>query len=471
MSKPSDENMKQALKAVGEGMSVRQASMKFGVPKSTLHFRKNRGKVNEVKLEKSGKLSDDDEQRLANWVLYCQHMGYFQLNHTRLSEEAENLSKSQGSMQKFNKEWCKYFTQRHSKVKLALDLYKNSKYFDKLALEVWFRAFQDYCKDHSTQQALQNPQLLFFCCRLHISENLKMMVSFSASGMATPPLIINANLKDAKDVMDDFDGVTLPRGWVKYNCVQKPYHQDQENIYHYYLEHVLKSYLRQKSINFPIILFQKYQNSPPKLPTYELCCHLEIFPVNSYPTAFKINQSLQNDVWARSKNMQHKYVSSYMDVVKHVLLFKLTKSKMSSSFWESGLYPLDISKVNPEQIIRLQIKSMENDGMENETDAFCDIEHVDSAQITDEMQSLKPSICLKLEEFREFAGSEIITKLEDTTKKKPSSKEFKALTKIYDKFKFDEDDDIEVRNEPLLPDDPLSDNNVPIVVEPELVWN
>lgn len=467
MPQSSANNMKSALKAVRNGMSLRQASLTFGVAKSTLHAHLNKKKVDGIRLEKSGKLCSQDEQRLTSWLVYCNHMGFAPITQTRLREEASHLSRTSGSEKKFNKEWGKYFTQKEGKVLSAMSLYKYCNYFDKKSLEIWFKSLMDFCRERQFPFE-DKPQQMFYCSKLHITDNFKLVLSFSATGMATPPLFIAANLKDSEESLDNFDKLVLPRGWIKYNCKNMPYHQDQENIFVYYIEHVLKSYLLQKGIHEPILMFTKNESCPPKLQLYELCCKLKLFWVNSYPTAFKqLDQMLQDEISSGLKDITNKQITSLVELVKRVLMTKLTKSNMAKSFRESGIYPWNLAQVNIDNLPNLQVscvKNEESDDDDDDDDALesCDIEHIDTGEISPPtIEKYKPRISLDWKEFSLLVGNEVIDKLEkalaNSGEENIKSQEFKIILQIYRKFSLDNSqDEMQVCNDVAVDDDPLS---------------
>ena len=63
------------MHAASEGMSVREAAAKFGVPKSTLHDRIS-GKVQPGAVGGAARYLDDEEEEVVRWLEGCAAIGY-----------------------------------------------------------------------------------------------------------------------------------------------------------------------------------------------------------------------------------------------------------------------------------------------------------------------------------------------------------------------------------------------------------
>lgn len=64
----AEEDVQNALKAMTTGMSLRQASREFGVPRATLQFRESE-KFNKIGFRSNPVVSKGEEDTLVKWIV------------------------------------------------------------------------------------------------------------------------------------------------------------------------------------------------------------------------------------------------------------------------------------------------------------------------------------------------------------------------------------------------------------------
>jgi len=87
--------MQLALTGLEDGtyMLVDHAVTELGVPRSTLHWRKNGGKSRWESKEKERLLTDQEEKALVDWISLCTTAGN-SVDYRFIKEMAEELKKS-----------------------------------------------------------------------------------------------------------------------------------------------------------------------------------------------------------------------------------------------------------------------------------------------------------------------------------------------------------------------------------------
>ena len=69
-----------ALDAVDSGLTLREATNKFGIPKSTIHNKlTNKTAINARKCHPTV-LTESEENEIVNWMIFCGQSGLFYMN-------------------------------------------------------------------------------------------------------------------------------------------------------------------------------------------------------------------------------------------------------------------------------------------------------------------------------------------------------------------------------------------------------
>ena len=115
-----DESMQRAVTAVEkQGESLRHASEKYGIPRSTLHDHIS-GKVEHgSKPGRGSYLSPEEEEQLVSLLIKCARIGY---PHTRKQVMAlvQAIAKGKGIETTISDGWWERFKQRHSNITLRI---------------------------------------------------------------------------------------------------------------------------------------------------------------------------------------------------------------------------------------------------------------------------------------------------------------------------------------------------------------
>ena len=115
-----DESMQRAVTAVEkQGESLRHASGKYGIPRSTLHDHIS-GKVEHgSKPGRGSYLSPEEEEELVSFLIKCARIGY---PHTRkqLMALVQAIAKGKGIETTISDGWWERFKQRHSNITLRI---------------------------------------------------------------------------------------------------------------------------------------------------------------------------------------------------------------------------------------------------------------------------------------------------------------------------------------------------------------
>jgi len=109
-------DMREAYKAVHGGARIRKTARKFQVPYSTLRDRLHGVLPHSVAHQDFQKLSVDQEDKLAEWVLFQGELGD-PPTHTEIRELAKRVSAERGDGVHMGRAWMKQFLNRHPVLK------------------------------------------------------------------------------------------------------------------------------------------------------------------------------------------------------------------------------------------------------------------------------------------------------------------------------------------------------------------
>ena len=118
----SEENVELALSAMIEGLSLRQASSTYGIPKSTLALYKSGKSQIGMKPGQVPILSPDEEKALVEYVLHMSRIGYGRTKE-QLQDIVQEILKKDGRPNPFKNDrpgdkWWKLFVKRHPMLSL-----------------------------------------------------------------------------------------------------------------------------------------------------------------------------------------------------------------------------------------------------------------------------------------------------------------------------------------------------------------
>ncbi|KAJ8974948.1 hypothetical protein NQ317_016181 [Molorchus minor] len=247
-------------------ISKKAASKKYKIPRSTLQFRLGQ-KFTKTTLGPNPVLSKEEEEILVNWILESHRKGFprrkedlqisamdgtkpFLKRHNFLTERVPEAVTAASSRVSEN-DMRKWF--------LHIETYlKDENYFDILK-ETCFLL----CPKNKTVIAPKGSRNVYEVDNAPAKSNLTVLFTFSAQGEVTPPFIIypykRLPASIASSVPDQWGIGTSPNGWMK------------TELFFEYIANVLHSYLINKNIKFPIILFVDGHSTHTSYQLSDLC--------------------------------------------------------------------------------------------------------------------------------------------------------------------------------------------------------
>jgi 4-hydroxybenzoate polyprenyltransferase len=116
MSNYTNEDIKNALQDVKNGLSQRKAASRNGVPRQTLRDRIAGALPHSEAHKHQQKLSEAQEQYLRDWILVQGAIG-FPPTHIQVREFAQRIARKNGYDEPIGRHWIKNFLARHKEIK------------------------------------------------------------------------------------------------------------------------------------------------------------------------------------------------------------------------------------------------------------------------------------------------------------------------------------------------------------------
>ncbi|XP_019851198.1 PREDICTED: uncharacterized protein LOC109581489 isoform X17 [Amphimedon queenslandica] len=185
----NDKSMQKAAKAVEEGtMSLRMASEKYSVPKSTLHDRVT-GKTDfEARPGPSPYLSFEEEEELASFLIKTAKIGYPRTKRQVLAL-VERIVSARGICTSVTNGWWERFCKRHPQMtlKMAMPLsYVRAAATDPVILNKYFDTLEETLTDNDI---LNRPVHIFNCDETGMPLNPKCLKIVDKKGSKNPSYI------------------------------------------------------------------------------------------------------------------------------------------------------------------------------------------------------------------------------------------------------------------------------------------
>ena len=239
----SDEAMTKAYEEVLSGETIRVASEKYAVPKSTLYDRVSGRVTLNARSGPDRYLSDEEEERLAKWLIRCASIGYAKSKKDVLAIVTAMMTKKRGIEVNVSKEWWESFRRRHPQltIRCAETLaYTRAVAANEETLNQYFDLLEATLTDN---QLLDKPSQIFNCdesgfpldhqggklicgkgwkqfCSVASSsrDHITVLACVNAAGNCIPPLIVY----DRKNIKREFHTGEIPgtlygtsaKGWI-----------------------------------------------------------------------------------------------------------------------------------------------------------------------------------------------------------------------------------------------------------------
>ena len=376
------EDVRQALNALDEGYTLREAAGNFGVAKSTLFAKLKHFSTIDCRKGPSTVLSADEEDLIVKWILYCSEHG-FPVTKTHLLNCVQkflidNCRKNPFKSSRPGKHWFNGFMRRHSHLRqrIAQNLTSTRASVTEEDLRQWFSNIRNYL---TRKELLEIDSKLIF----NLNESAFMLVPndntvitekgvrapyqivagnakacltalFVActSGLMLPPMILyNLKKTHRKKVLEK-----VPKDWAVGNTESGS--MKSESFY-YYISNVFFKWLIDNTIERPAVLYVDGHSSHITLPLVQFCQENQIELIALYPNATHIIQPLNVSVFHSLKNtyrqvirewrIDHNVINFEKYMFPEVLDLALKSIDLTSiiqnGFRACGLFPL-----NPEAV-------------------------------------------------------------------------------------------------------------------------
>ncbi|XP_072389288.1 uncharacterized protein [Diabrotica undecimpunctata] len=283
----SEDDVKKALELIINGMSEREASRIFNIPRATISYRKSEKFHYKITHGPDPFLSKDEEEQLKLWIFHCQNRG-FPVRVDDIKDSVKSFLESNPRVNPFvenrpGRTWLSAFLKRNPNISLRTSEGVTSAN----VLQDPTRIFNGdetcfyLCPKNKKVLAMKGSRNVYEI-EHNPKVNLTVMFTFSAIGNILPPMIIYSQKKLPNDILSAVPnswGIGLTEnGWM-----------DNKNFYEY-IGNIFNRYLDRNNITRPVILFVDGHKTHLTVQTSQLCTDLKIILVALYPNATRLLQ-------------------------------------------------------------------------------------------------------------------------------------------------------------------------------------
>lgn len=434
------DEVKEALKSISEGKSLREAANSTGVPKSTLfRMTKNNTQI-DCKKGAPSVLSDQEEEDIVKWILYCAERG-FPVNKKQLLDTVKNYVVDAGRQNPFTddrpgKKWYSLFMKRHSNlsIRTAQNLTSTRASVSESELRNWFAKLKGYLQqknlltldpkrifnlDESSFMlvppkndgviAQKGARAIYKVVSGNEKGNLTVLFTAAASGELLPPMILfDLKTTPRKEVLEripsDWSVGNTEKGWMTSDSFYK------------YIVNVFYKWLVHNNYEFPVILYADNHSSHLTMQLAKFCKEKQIELIGLYPNSTHIIQPLDvglfhvlkekykaaNDSWRIQNNIVDVKKYMFAGILKQALdSYDFTKC-IVSGFRGCGLVPFDPDAVQY-NVLNKKKKNKQNPAT-NDTEEVGSDDSNETVLQKFERHVLSPSTLedFKQNEFNEF---------------------------------------------------------------------
>lgn len=118
------------IEVTDNGMSVRKAAQKYGVPPSTLSGRMSGRFAKKDTLQPAKRLSEAEEHSVVQWILKQESLGYAP-TISQVREVVISVLKSKGDTKPLGQNWIEGFRRRNPSVHTKIGRRQEASRFDK----------------------------------------------------------------------------------------------------------------------------------------------------------------------------------------------------------------------------------------------------------------------------------------------------------------------------------------------------
>ncbi|GAB0086707.1 hypothetical protein DMENIID0001_008620 [Sergentomyia squamirostris] len=386
------EDLKSALEAVRDGSSIRQASQRFRVPRSTIHTKLSRKYPEDCRNGRPATLSSEIEESLVEWIVGCADR-WQPIQKDQVLDSVQILCKLLNLQNNFTDGrpgdvWFRNFLARHPQISK-----RKPQSFSVARAEVtaddlkrWFRSVEMYFTEHNLldippHRIFNTDESAFFLtpedgpvltrrgARVvpYLKNSLPkqcitVLFNVSATGQMAPPMAVHNLERISCDIANH-----NAKGWkmgISPNCgwMDGP-------LFYEYITNDFFPWLKEQCIEFPVILFLDGHASHVTLPLSEFCNKNGIVLVLLYPNATHLLQPLDTAFF-------HPLKVLYLKEVKKWRMRNITGVRFC---------PKHIAKVVSNALSRMNIESIAINGFRG-----CGLSPFDPS-VVDKMSLLNPT--------------------------------------------------------------------------------
>ncbi|KMQ88832.1 tigger transposable element-derived protein 6-like protein, partial [Lasius niger] len=403
--KYTTDQMREALKAVKTGgISVRSASIKYNVPRTTLSDKLKNKVPEERKMGPETVLSAIEEEQLIRWIIVLGKAG-FPVTKDHLLDSVKMLITKVGRETPFTnnrpgRHWYQAFMRRHPEIstRAPQNLSKARALVTEEKIKNWFKEIQLYYIENNFTDVIINPQRIFNCDKTafflspkgnqvlvkkgektvynFINSNEKecitTLMTGNAAGELFPPMImISCKRMPASIVaaMPESWGLgKSDNGWM----TAESFYEFVANIFH--------PWLLDKKIPLPVILYVDGHSSHITMALSDFCSINQIILVALYPNSTHILQPMDvamfhplKKAW---KNVIHDWRMEHNAAALKREAFPLVLKKaidsinsaknLQNGFRTCGLFPFDSDAINYSKLLQTDTQRSTSDRAYNE---------------------------------------------------------------------------------------------------------
>ena len=389
------EHLEMAITEVQEGnISVRKASEKYGVPKSTIYDHASL-KVKEVTSRPgpSPVLKKEEEEELVQWTIKMAEVGYGQCKQ-QVCIMVKKLLDENGRPNPFTdnypgKDWWNAFLKRHPEIRLrtpqAIETYR-AKACTPSVMNKWYTDYEQFLLVHNL---IDKPHNIWncdesgfsFCPKsgkvlapygtktvYHVSSGkgqITTLVCISAAGGIIPPMHVFPGVRFSYNPME--------------GCIEGAYFGKSENGWmtqELFYGWITKHFMRHITAERPVCLLVDGHTSHIDLQTAKFCNENHILLYCLPPHSSHITQPLDVGFFSPLKGAWKKAViayncdhpgaavnkSTFAKVFRKAYLQVVKPESIMNAFKHSGIYPpnrkaIDERKLHPSQVYQQQEKA------------------------------------------------------------------------------------------------------------------
>lgn len=371
-----------ACQSVKEGLSLAVAAKTYGIPKSTLHSKVIEKVPFICKKGPATVLNAVEETRLKKWILDKAKLG-FPMHEEEVKNAVQKVlnESERTTVFKDNRpgdKWVQLFLQRHPEIKK-----RNTEVLSKARasvteenIRIWHRSVENYLKENSMEEVLIRPGSIFNgdetgvmlnpksgkllgpnqeknfyeIATANEKENLTVLCTFSAAGLALPPLILFPYKRIpghiSESIPADWPIGRSDSGWMV------------SSTFYEYIVNIFYPWCLRNGVIFPVIYYLDGHKSHLSLELSDFCNAHQIILCALLPNSTHILQPCDTSIFRALKVKWRQVVQNHkQETEKNITkstfapLFQkafdqISKDSIINGFKMSGLFPYDENAID-----------------------------------------------------------------------------------------------------------------------------